>query len=252
MSAPQLALHQVCKTYRGGAEALRSVTVDIHKGEMVMVLGPSGSGKSTLLRTINRLIEPTSGRITLEEEEVTAASARRLRRLRRRVGMIFQEFNLVDRASVLTNVLCGRLGATPAWWAWLNRFSPEDLKDAMRHLARLGLEGKWDQRADRLSGGQRQRVGIARALMQRPHVLLADEPVSSLDPAAARSILDLLQAINRQDGVTVICNLHLPDLARRYAGRVLGLRAGTLVYDGPPNGLDAGVLERLYGPGSPA
>ncbi len=247
MSTAQVVLQAVSKTFgSGGTEALKPLSLEILSGEFVVTLGPSGAGKSTLLRLINRLIEPTTGRIWLEGDEVTGAPSARLRQLRHRIGMIFQEFNLIDRASVLTNVLSGCLGNTPSLWAWGNRFSEVDRQRAFAHLERLGISSFWEQRADRLSGGQRQRVGIARALMQQPKLLLADEPVASLDPSSAKGILDHLRDINQQDGVTVICNLHQPELAREYAGRILGLRDGELIFDGPPEKMDAGVLQNLY------
>ena len=252
MSVPLLQLEAVFKTFDGGIEALKPVSLSVEAGEFVAILGPSGAGKSTLLRVINRLVEPTGGTIYLEGEEVTGASAAGLRRIRHRIGMIFQEFNLIDRASVLTNVLSGCLGSTPSHWAWGNRFRGEDRERAFSLLERMGLKDHWNQRADRLSGGQRQRVGIARALMQEPALLLADEPVASLDPASARSIVQSLRDINRQDGVTVICNLHQPELARACAGRVLGLRAGRAVYDGPPEGLEDSTLESIYQTPAPA
>ncbi|QPJ63692.1 MAG: phosphonate ABC transporter ATP-binding protein [Candidatus Nitronauta litoralis] len=248
MSEAQVVIKNVSKTFdNGGTQALKELSLEIQPGEFVVTLGPSGAGKSTLLRTLNRLIEPSTGHIWLDGEEVTGAPPARLRKIRHHIGMIFQEFNLIDRASVLTNVLAGCLGDTPALWSWVNHFSKENWRTAFDHLKRLGLEGFWDQRADRLSGGQRQRVGIARALMQKPKVLLADEPVASLDPSSARGILDHLKDINRQDGVTVICNLHQPELAREYAGRILGLRDGELIFDGPPGEFKDALLEQLYG-----
>lgn len=248
MNTAQIVLKGVSKTFdNGGTQALKKLSLEIQSGEFVVTLGPSGAGKSTLLRTLNRLIEPTTGQIWLDGEEVTGAPPARLRKIRRHIGMIFQEFNLIDRASVLTNVLSGALGDTPALFAWGNQFREEERVTAFGHLKRLGLAEFWDQRADRLSGGQRQRVGIARALMQRPKLLLADEPVASLDPASAKGILDHLRDINQQDGVTVICNLHQPDLARDYAGRILGLRDGELIFDGPSEEFKDANLEQLYG-----
>ncbi len=248
MSEAQIVFKDVSKTFdNGGTQALKELSLEIQPGEFVITLGPSGAGKSTLLRLINRLIEPSTGRIWLDGEEVTGAPPARLREIRHHIGMIFQEFNLIDRASVLTNVLSGALGDTPAFFAWGNRFSEDDRKRAFAHLGRLGLSDFWEQRADRLSGGQRQRVGIARALMQRPKLLLADEPVASLDPSSAKGILDHLKDINQQDGVTVICNLHQPELAREYAGRILGLRDGELIFDGAPEAFKEDNLEQLYG-----
>lgn len=246
MSAAFLRLDQVEKRYARGTWALRGISLEVHAGEFVVVLGPSGSGKSTLLRTINHLVAPTAGRVYLEGTDLTRAGGRVLRQCRRRVGMIFQEFHLVNRVSVLTNVLCGRLGGTPPWWGWFNRFTAGDRDAAMGHLQRLGLADKWNQRADRLSGGQRQRVAIGRALMQRPRLLLADEPVSNLDPASAEAILDLLQDIHVRDGVTLVCNLHRPELAYKYGTRVLGVRDGVLLFDRPPGEIDPEDMRRLY------
>ena len=209
-----LRLEQVSKIYGDGTRALQDVSLTIAAGEFVVILGRSGAGKSTLLRCINRLVDPTSGKIFFEDQEVTALDGPRLRSLRQQIGMIFQDYNLVDRLSVQTNVLAGALGRTPAWAALVNLFAKADVDAARNHLERLEIGGKAGQRADQLSGGQRQRVGIARALMQKPKIILADEPVASLDPATARTILDILRRINREDGVTILCNLHLPELAR--------------------------------------
>ncbi|MFN8447560.1 MAG: phosphonate ABC transporter ATP-binding protein [Anaerolineae bacterium] len=196
------------------------------------MIGLSGSGKSTLLRCINRLIDPTEGEIWLDDVNVTALKIGELRPLRRRIGMIFQQFNLVKRSSVLTNVLTGRLGYTPPLWSLGNRFSKADHQRAMDALRRVGIEDKARIRADQLSGGQQQRVGIARALMQDPQLVLADEPVASLDPVLAHSIMGYLEELNRNDGRTIICSLHYLDLVQRYADRVIGLRAGEIVYHG--------------------
>lgn len=242
-----LEMHSIDKTWQTGTVALDDVSLNVSAGEFVVVLGRSGSGKSTLLRTINRLVEPTRGRVVVNGEECTGAPENRLRKIRRKIGMVFQEFHLINRASVLTNVLSGGLGYTSPWSAWLNRFSKADTVQAFTHLERLGLYEKWDQRADRLSGGQRQRVAIARALMQEPSLLLADEPVASLDPSASKTIMDTLADINSRLGVTVICNLHLPDLAREYARRIVCLDAGRVRFDGPPSDLTASTLSRLYG-----
>jgi phosphonate transport system ATP-binding protein len=214
-------------------------------GQFVAVIGLSGSGKSTLLRCINRLIEPTSGRIFLDNIEITAAKD--LREIRRRIGMIFQHFNLVKRSSVLTNVLSGRLGYTNPATSLAHIFSNEDMADARGNLARVGLLEKESERADSLSGGQQQRVGIARALMQRPELILADEPVASLDPATAHTVLDHLEQMNKRDGMTVLCNLHFLSLARRYADRVVALKAGEIVFDGSPDEIDDARFKQIYG-----
>jgi phosphonate transport system ATP-binding protein len=243
VSPPILSVEGLVKEYSAaaGVRALDGVSFQVRAGEFVAVLGKSGSGKSTLLRCINRLVEPSAGRIVFQGAEVTRAGVGELRRLRRKIGMIFQDYNLVRRADALTNVLTGRLGYTPAWRGLFNRFDAQAEEEAYGHLQRLGLAEKTFARADTLSGGQQQRVGIARALMQEPALLLADEPVSSLDPGAARNIMDILRQINA-GGVTVLCNLHRPDLACEYAGRVLALRAGCVVYDGPASDFDAQQL----------
>ena len=241
-----LRIENLCKTYADGTRALKGISFEITRGEFVAVLGQSGSGKSTLLRCLNRLVEPTRGRIYFDDADVTAASAKELRSLRRRMGMIFQQYNLVNRASVLTNALTGSLGAVPSWAGLVNHFPKQAAARAERHLAELGIADKAAQRASALSGGQQQRVGIARALMQEPELILADEPVSSLDPATARTILDILKDINQNRRVSVICNLHLPELAKEYGSRILALAAGKLVYDGTPEGLDESVLDRIY------
>ena len=240
-----LRIENLTKVYPNGTRALNNVNLEIPTGQFVAVIGLSGSGKSTLLRSINRLIEPTSGRIFLDDIEVTATADLRL--VRTRIGMIFQHFNLVSRSSVLTNVLIGRLGYSHPWPSLLHNFQPQDYEDARACLARVGLSEKENQRADTLSGGQQQRVGIARALMQKPDLILADEPVASLDPATAHSILNHLEEMNKRDGMTVLCNLHFLSLARRYADRVVGLKAGGLVFDGSPEEIDERRFREVYG-----
>ncbi|CAI2719107.1 phosphonate ABC transporter ATP-binding protein [Nitrospina watsonii] len=241
-----LSLDHVSKTYQDGTEAVRGVSFDLQPGEFAVVLGQSGAGKSTLLRCINRLVEPTAGRIALDGSEITGAQPARLRQQRRHIGMIFQNYNLVARSMVLTNVLAGRLGYTPVAAALINHFSRQDVAEAHATLDRLGIADKAHRRADSLSGGQQQRVGIARALMQHPKIILADEPVASLDPAAAGSILEILKDINTRDGVTILCNLHVPELARRFGRRILGMKAGKLVFDTVPDALDAAQIDTLY------
>ncbi len=246
-----LRLEQVSKVYSDGTRALKDVSLEIEAGEFVVVLGKSGAGKSTLLRCINRLVEPTSGKIFFEDQEVTALDGKRLRALRQNIVMIFQNYNLVDRMSVQTNVLSGALGRTSAWSALVNYFAKEEIAAAQHNLERMEIGGKAGQRADQLSGGQQQRVGIARALMQQPKIILADEPVASLDPATSRTILDILTRINREDGVTVLCNLHLPELARKYAQRLIAMKSGEIVYDGSPEGLTSEISDQLYNTPSP-
>lgn len=241
-----LRLEQVSKTYGEGTRALHDVSLKIEAGEFVVILGRSGAGKSTLLRCINRLVEPTSGKIFFEDQEVTAMDGKRLRSLRQKIGMIFQGYNLVSRMSVQTNALSGSLGRTSAWVALLNYFGKDEIAAAQHHLERLEIGDKSGQRADQLSGGQQQRVGIARALMQQPKIILADEPVASLDPSTSRTILDILRRINQEDGVTVLCNLHLPELAREYAQRLIAMKDGQIIFDGPPEGLTSNLADSLY------
>ncbi len=232
---------------RGSVLALDQVSFEVPKGQFLAVIGLSGSGKSTLLRCINRLIDPTSGSIVWDGVDITAASDDELRRIRRKIGMVFQHFNLVHRSSVLTNVLAGRLGYVNPVWSMLNRFPKEDIEKAMQKMARVGIEDKARQRADALSGGQQQRVGIARALMQDPEMILADEPVASLDPVLAHSIMQYLEQINHEDGVTVLCSLHFLDLVHRYADRVIALNEGRLVFDGLPKEIDDQKFKDIYG-----
>ena len=241
-----LRIEKLFKSYDQGTEALRGVSIVIEAGEFVVVLGKSGSGKSTLLRCINRLVEPTSGRIFLNDEEVTGASSRHLRQLRKKIGMVFQQYNLVSSCSVQTNVLAGRLASVSTVVSILNIFHKADIEKSRQVLDRLGIVEKDLERADKLSGGQQQRVGLARALMQDPQLILADEPVSSLDPGTSRQIMNLLEDFNKQDGVAVICNLHLPSLAKEYGSRIIVLNEGRIVYDGPATDLSESELNSFY------
>ncbi len=227
-----LVVENLTKVYDNGTVALKNVSFEVQDGEFLVVIGLSGSGKSTLLRCINRLIEPTEGRIYWNGKEITQASDVEMREIRREIGMIFQHFNLVERSSVLTNVLTGRCGYVNPWWSLLNYFPEDEKQRALRALERVGIADKAYNRADALSGGQKQRVGIARALMQDPKMILADEPVASLDPVLANSILDYLEKLNQEQDITVLCSLHYLDLVQRYATRVIGLRDGELVYEG--------------------
>jgi phosphonate transport system ATP-binding protein len=242
-----LRIEGLNKTYPNGTRALRDIDLKVEGGEFLVVIGLSGSGKSTLMRCINRLVEPTSGKIELDGQNVTAASPAELRRIRARIGMIFQHFNLVRRTSVLRNVLAGSLGRTPPWWSAFYRFAPQETERALANLDRVGIRDKARQRADTLSGGQQQRVGIARALMQQPRLMLADEPVASLDPATSHSVLRYLEQINREEGITVICNLHFLSLARRYASRVVALKSGQVVFDGAPTAITPEWFRQIYG-----
>ena len=220
------------KTYPDGTEALKDVSFEVEDGEFLVVIGLSGSGKSTLLRCTNRLINPTSGRIIWDGTDIASLLPNELRPIRRKIGMVFQHFNLVKRLSVTNNVLSGRLGYTKNGSSLFYRFSEEDKEKAAAALKRVGLSEQAHKRASELSGGQQQRVGIARALMQEPKIILADEPVASLDPVLAHTILGDLERLNKEDGITVICSLHYLDLVQRYATRVIGLRDGRVVYRG--------------------
>jgi phosphonate transport system ATP-binding protein len=241
-----LRIEHLFKDYSGGVRALDDVSMEVRDGEFLVLIGLSGSGKSTLLRCINRLVEPTGGRIVLDDLDITAARGTDLRKIRRSVGMIFQQFNLVKRSTVLTNVLTGRLGYVSQWQSLLAHWGEDDYRRALVSLDRVGLRDRAHQRADRLSGGQQQRVAIARALMQEPKIMLADEPVASLDPATSHSVLKYLQQINRE-GMTVICSLHFLSLARTYGTRVIALKGGRLMFDGKPAEIDEQRFKEIYG-----
>lgn len=242
-----LEVKNLTKIYEGGVRALTDVSFDLPTGQFLVVIGLSGSGKSTLLRCINRLIEPTEGQILWNGEDITAASPEEMRRIRRKIGMVFQNFNLVHRSKVITNVLAGRLGYINPALSLVNRFPGEDYDKALAQMERVGIADKADNRADELSGGQQQRVGIARALMQDPEMILADEPVASLDPVLAHGIMKHLELINKEDGVTVLCSLHFLDLVHRYADRVIALNEGKLVFEGAPDEIDDQKFKDIYG-----
>jgi len=227
-----LKINNLTKIYDDGTVALRDVSFEVADSEFLIIIGLSGSGKSTLLRCINRLIDPTEGQIVWDGVDVTAAELTQLRDIRRQIGMIFQQFNLVKRSNVITNVLSGRLGYVNPWSSLLHRFPAKDREMAMRALERVGIADQAYKRADELSGGQQQRVGIARALVQQPRIILADEPVASLDPVLAHSILGYLEQLNQEDGISILCSLHYLDLVQQYATRVIGLRDGRIVYRG--------------------
>jgi phosphonate transport system ATP-binding protein len=227
-----LEVTNLTKIYDDGTRALTDVSFTVEDNEFLVIIGLSGSGKSTLLRCINRLIEPTEGKVVLDGVDITAADGRELRHVRRRIGMIFQHFNLVKRSSVLINALAGRLGYLNPLKSLMYRFPEKEQKKARAALEMVGILDQAHKRADDLSGGQQQRVGIARALMQQPRMILADEPVASLDPVLAHSILGYLEKINKEQGITVLCSLHYLDLVQRYATRVIGLREGRIVYRG--------------------
>ena len=242
-----LKLVGLFKRYRTGDEALKTIDLDVPDGQVMALIGPSGAGKSTLIRCVNRLVEPTSGQIFLNDLQLTALSQRQLRRARRRMGMIFQEYALVERLSVMENVLSGRLGYVSFWRSWFRRFPQPDIDEAFRLLERVGLAHMVDKRADELSGGQRQRVGICRALIQNPELLLVDEPTASLDPKTSRQIMRLIRELCEERKLAAIINIHDVLLAQMFAKRVVGLRLGEIVYDGPPEGLTPEVLTEIYG-----
>ena len=242
-----LTLHGLEKRYSTGDHALKGASLEIPEGEVVALIGPSGAGKSTLIRCINRLVEPTGGSVTLAGENLTALNANALRRARRHIGMIFQEYALVERLTVMENVLSGRLGYVGFWRSFLRRYPAEDVQNAFRLLDHVGLKGMENKRADALSGGQRQRVGIARALIQDPNLLLVDEPTASLDPKTSRQIMRLMVDMCRDRKLAAIINIHDVPLAQMFADRIVGLKAGEVVYDGAPDGLSADVLTDIYG-----
>ncbi|HSL17498.1 MAG TPA: phosphonate ABC transporter ATP-binding protein [Methylomirabilota bacterium] len=248
MSAgPAIRVEDLGMVYPGGVRALEGVTLEVLPGEFLAVLGLSGSGKSTLLRCINRLIDPTEGRVWILGEEMTGARGARLRELRRQAAMIFQQFNLVKRHTVMDNVLSGALGRNRLLPSLLLSFPPAERDRAMACLARVGLDDRASSRADALSGGQQQRVAIARALMQAPRLILADEPVASLDPALRHSVMRHIEALNREEGMTVVCSLHDIDLVTRYATRMVALRDGRLVWEGSPEQFDHATFKEIYG-----
>jgi phosphonate transport system ATP-binding protein len=230
------------KAYPGGTRALDDVSLDITPGDFVALIGPSGAGKSTLLRCLNGLVVPTAGEVTVDGLAVTGASEDQLRRIRARIGFVFQQFNLLRRLSVLENVLVGRLAHASRWRSLAAWFPDADVARARGVLERVGLAGLADRRADTLSGGQQQRVAIARALVQEPRIILADEPMASLDPSLSHTVMETLRRINVEDGITVITSLHVLELAQAYGRRIIGLRDGRVVHDGAPESLAARVI----------
>lgn len=242
-----ICIENLCKEYVRGKPILQNISFTVEGQSSVAIIGPSGTGKSTLIRCVNKLIPPTSGNVYISGENITHLTGRDLRMARRKIGMVFQEFNLVERLSVMENVLCGRLGYVPSWRAWLRKYPQSDIDKAFALLESIGLLEFAHQRADSLSGGQRQRVGIARAIMQEPHVLLADEPTSSLDPKTSVEIMELLVSLSGEHDIPLLINIHDVELARRFTVRVIGLSMGGIIYDGPPSELTNDHLEKIYG-----
>ncbi len=242
-----LELRQLSKRYPTGDLALQDVNLRVGAGEVLALIGPSGAGKSTLIRCVNRLVQPSSGQIYLDGQDLGALGASGLRQARRQIGMIFQEYALVERLTVMENLLSGRLGYTGFWASWFRRFPGDDIAQAYSLLERVGLSGMENKRADALSGGQRQRVGIARALMQSPKLLLVDEPTASLDPKTSRQIMRLILELCQERGLAAIVNIHDVVLATEFLPRIVGLRAGRVVYDGPAADVNHEVLTRIYG-----
>ena len=242
-----LSIQNLTKIYDGKVLALDNVSFEVNKGEFLAIIGLSGSGKSTLLRCINRLIEPTSGQIIWNNLSITTSSQEEMRFIRRKIGMVFQHFNLVSRSKVITNVLSGRLGYTNPTLSLINRFPQSDVEMAIKQLERVGIADQAYKRADELSGGQQQRVGVARAMMQDPEMILADEPVASLDPVLAHSIMQYLEKLNKEEGVTILCSLHFLDLVHEYADRAIALNQGKLMFDGVPTEIDDKKFKNIYG-----
>lgn len=242
-----LKLNKLVKTYATGDQALKAIDLEVPAGQVLALIGPSGAGKSTMIRCINRLVEPTGGEVWIDDLEITGLSAAKLRRARRQMGMIFQEYALVERLTVMENVLSGRLGYVGFWRSLTRRFPQKDVDEAFRLLDRVGLVHMADKRADELSGGQRQRVGICRALIQDPKLLLVDEPTASLDPKTSRQIMRLICELCAERGLSAIINIHDVALAQMFVSRIVGLRLGEIAFDGSPNALTPEVLTRIYG-----
>ena len=242
-----LEIKNLHKIYNNGTHALKGVSFSVKEGEFLVVIGLSGSGKSTLLRSINRLIEPTSGNVYFLGKDITHIKGEELRKIKTQIGMVFQQFNLIKRRSVLSNVINGKLGSLGTFESIIEKYSDSVYKEAHKCLETVGINDKAKIRADSLSGGQQQRVAIARSLMQNPKLLLADEPVASLDPATSNSVMQYFEKINKELGTTVICNLHFLSLVRRYASRVIALKAGEIVYQGLPSDIDEAWFKTIYG-----
>ena len=241
-----LEITQIKKTYGTGEMALKGVDVSVDAQEVVALLGLSGSGKSTLLRCVNRLVEPDSGRVVLDGLDITSLNKKALRKARRNMGMIFQEFNLIDRLTVLENVLSGTLGVTGTLRGIFRAFRGDVIQRALALCERVGIIDHIRKRADQLSGGQRQRVGIARALMQNPKILLVDEPTSSLDPKIGREVMELLQSITKEENIPMLVSVHDIFLAKNYSDRIVGLQGGKKIFDQPTASVEADALDQIY------
>ncbi|MGP4040098.1 phosphonate ABC transporter ATP-binding protein [Gracilibacillus sp. D59] len=241
-----LEVNNVKKSYNDGTMALKGIDFKVEEGEFIVVIGPSGAGKSTLLRCVNRLVEASEGNIIFKGEDITSANRRKLKKIRREIGMIFQSFHLIERSSVLNNVLHGRLGYMSDLRGMFYLFSSEEKKAAYTLLDRVGLKDQVYKRADELSGGQQQRVGIARALAQNPSLMLADEPIASLDPISSEMIMNYLYTICREEKITCLCNLHQVDVAKKYATRIIGINSGKKVFEGTPDELTDEEIDRIY------
>ena len=244
---PGISIRQLEKSYTQGKPVLKGISLELGAREVVAIIGPSGTGKSTLIRCINRLVQPTTGEIWFQGRDLVTLSRRSLREARLQIGMVFQEYNLVERLTVMENALSGRLGYMSAWAAWLRRYRQEDIDLAFTLLDQVGLSGFEHQRAESLSGGQRQRVGIARAVMQHPKLLLADEPTSSLDPKTSVEVMQILMEMGERLQIPIVINMHDVALAQKFASRIIGMSGGMVVYDGPPTGLNTQILQSIYG-----
>jgi len=242
-----LRLTNLRKQYQAGDDALKGISLEVPNGQVVALIGPSGAGKSTLIRCINRLVEPSSGQVLLDDEDITILGSRKLRRARRRMGMIFQEYALIERLTVMENVLSGQLGYVGFLRSYFRRFPATTVQKAFELLQRVGLEEHYNKRADELSGGQRQRVGIARAILQQPDILLVDEPTASLDPRTSRQVMRLICELCSERDLAAIVNIHDVSLAQLFVERIIGLREGEVVFDGKPDDLTAAVLTEIYG-----